>query len=75
MSQGTFSDTLIRLAAFKRIFLFRRKIDFYPRGKSTVFLRNDQISKSAFCTCLFPKGSRRVVKLSWEQKNVPGDVF
>ena len=37
MSQGTFSDTLIRLKAFKRIFLFRPKIDLFPRGKSMSF--------------------------------------
>ena len=34
MSQGTFSDTLIRLEALKRIFVFRPKIDFFLRGKS-----------------------------------------
>ena len=37
MSQGTFSGTLVRLEAFKRIFLFRPKIDFFPRGKSMLF--------------------------------------
>ena len=37
MSQGTFSDTLIPLEAFKRIVVFRPKIDFFPRGKSMVF--------------------------------------
>ena len=37
MSQGTFSDTLIRLEGFNRIFVFRLKIDFFPRGKSMVF--------------------------------------
>ena len=31
MSQGTFLDTLIRLEAFNRIFVFRPKIDFFPR--------------------------------------------
>ena len=36
MSQGTFSDLLIRLEAFKRIFVFRPEIDFLPRGKPTV---------------------------------------
>ena len=29
MSEETFSDTLIRLEAFKRIFVFRLKIDFF----------------------------------------------
>ena len=37
MSQGTFSDTLIRLEAFKRIFVFCPKMDFLHRGKSRVF--------------------------------------
>ena len=37
MSQSTFSDTLIKLEAFKRILLFRPKIDFFPRGWSRVF--------------------------------------
>ena len=37
MPQGTFSDTLIRLEAFKRIFVFRQKIDVFPRGKSIDF--------------------------------------
>ena len=37
MSQGTFKETLIRLEAFKRIFVFCPKIDYFPRGKSTVF--------------------------------------
>ena len=37
MSQGMFSDTPIRLEAFKRIFVFRPKIDFFPNGKSGVF--------------------------------------
>ena len=36
MSQGTFSDLLIRLRAFKRIFVFRPKIDILSRGKPTV---------------------------------------
>ena len=34
MSQGTFSDLLIRLEAHKRIFVFRPKIDFFRRFKS-----------------------------------------
>ena len=34
MSQKTFSDILIRLEAFERIFVFCQKIDFFPRGKS-----------------------------------------
>ena len=40
MSQGTSSDTLIRLEAFKRLFVFRPKTDFFPRGKSMVFGQN-----------------------------------
>ena len=52
MSQGTFSDLLIRLEAFKRISVFRPKINFLPRGKPTVLGKNHQIFKSAFCTPL-----------------------
>ena len=37
MSHGTFSDTLIRMDAFKRIFVFGPKIDFLPKGKSMLF--------------------------------------
>ena len=37
MSQGTFLDTLIQLEVFKRIFVFRPKIEFFARGKSMVF--------------------------------------
>ena len=37
MSQLTFLDTPILLEAFKRIFLFGAKIDFFQRGKSSVF--------------------------------------
>ena len=37
MSRGTFSNTLIRLEAFKRILVFRPEIDFSPRGKSRLF--------------------------------------
>ena len=37
MSQRSFSDTLIRLEDFKRIFVFCPKIVFFPRGKSMVF--------------------------------------
>ena len=34
MSQGIFSDKLIRLKALKRIFVFGPKIDFFLRGES-----------------------------------------
>ena len=37
MCQRTFSDTLIRLEAFKTIFVLRPKLDFFPRGRSNVF--------------------------------------
>ena len=66
MSQGTFSDTLIRLEAFKRILYFVQKSTFF-QGVSPWFLaKNDQIFKSAFFTSLCPSGSRRVEKLPWE---------
>ena len=44
MSQGTFSDRLIRLEAFIRIFVFRPGF----------LVKNDQILKSAFLTSLCP---------------------
>ena len=37
MSKGTFSDLLIRLETFKRIFAFRPKIDFLARSNPKVF--------------------------------------
>ena len=37
MPKKTFSDILIRLEAFKRIFVFHPKIDILPRVKSTAF--------------------------------------
>ena len=37
MSQGTFTDTLIRLEALKTTFVFRPQIDFFLRGKSLLF--------------------------------------
>ena len=37
MPEGTFSDIMIRLEAFKRIFVLRPKIYFFPRVKSRVF--------------------------------------
>ena len=37
MSQGTFSGTLIRLEAFKRIFVLSPKIDFFQGVGSGVF--------------------------------------
>ena len=54
MSQGTFFDTLIRLDAFKRIFVFRPKMDFFLRVSPGFFVKNGQILKCAFFTCLCP---------------------
>ena len=50
MSQGTFSDLLIQLEAFKRIIVYRPKMDFFPR----FWVKNEQIFKSAFFTPLCP---------------------
>ena len=52
MSQGTFLDTLMRLEAFKRIFVFGPKMDFFLSPGFLV--KNGQILKSAFFTCLCP---------------------
>ena len=43
MSQGTFSDKLIRIKGLKRIFVFRPKIDFLLRGQSMLF--NEKMTK------------------------------
>ena len=40
MSQGLFSDTLIRLEAFKTIFVSRPKLDFFLRGQVHAFWPN-----------------------------------
>ena len=66
MSQGMFSDTLIRLEAFKRILFLRPKIDFFPSGRSRDFGQKLSNFKSAFFTCLCSYGSRYIVKLPWE---------
>ena len=54
MSPGTFSDRMIRLEAFKRIFLFRPKINFFRRISPGFLVRTDQIFKSGFSTCSCP---------------------
>ena len=43
VSQGAFSDTLIRLDAFKRTTVFRPKIDFFPRVGAGFWVKNDQM--------------------------------
>ena len=48
MSHGTFSDLLIRLEAFEIIFVFRSKIDIWPRGKHMILVKNEHIFKSTF---------------------------
>ena len=55
MSQGTFSDTLIRLEALKRIFVFRQKIDSFKGVRSCFLAKNDHIFKWAFFTRYVPK--------------------
>ena len=52
MSQGTFPKTLIRLEDFKRIFVFRPKIDFFPRLSPGLLVKIGQILKSSFFSCL-----------------------
>ena len=52
MPQGSFWDTPIGLKAFKGIFIFRPKMDFFPRGKamhfSLVYVPRD-LGKSKNC--------------------------
>ena len=52
VSQETFSDTLIGLEAFKRIFVFRPKMEFFLAVSPCFLAENDQIFKSALLTCL-----------------------
>ena len=54
MSQGTLGDTRIRLDAFKRIFVFRPKSTFSQGVSSGFLVKNDQILKPAFLSCLCP---------------------
>ena len=50
MSQGTFSDTLINLEAFNRIFVVNQKIDFSPG----FLVKIEQILMSGFFAPLCP---------------------
>ena len=52
MSQRTFSDTLIPLEAFKRIFFLRPKINIFPKVRTRVFGQILPNFKSAFLICL-----------------------
>ena len=52
MSHCTISDTLIPLEAFKRIFVFRPKLDFFSPG---FMVKNDHILKSAFSLLYVPR--------------------
>ena len=61
MSQGAFSDTLIQLEVY-----FVQKSTFFQGVSPWFLVKNDQILKSSFFTCLCPWGSRRLVKLPWE---------
>ena len=72
MSQGTFSDILLRLEAFKIIFVFCPyihffvgvifQIYFFVGVFSPFWFKNDQILKWDFFTSLCPYTFRRVVK-------------
>ena len=39
MPEGTLWDTLIRLQAFKKIFIFRPRMDLFQSGKSVLFVQ------------------------------------
>ena len=54
MSQGTFLETLIRLEASKRTFVFRPKIDFLKGYVHGFWPKMKKILKSTFFTCLCP---------------------
>ena len=46
MSQGTFKETLIRLEAFKRIFVFCPKSTIFQGVSPRFLVKNEQILKS-----------------------------
>ena len=48
VSQGTFSDTLIRLEAFKKILFFSSKNRLFSQGDQWFVAKKDQTFKSAF---------------------------
>ena len=54
MSQGTFSDTLMRFEALKECLYFVQKSTFLEGVSPEFLVKNDQILKSAFLTCLCP---------------------
>ena len=54
MSQGTFSDALIRLQAFKEYLYFVQKSTSFQRVSPEILAKNDQILKSTFFTPLCP---------------------
>ena len=56
MSQGTFSDTLIRLEALTSIFVFGANIEFFLRGKSMLFWpKMTKFSSRHFLLVYFPR--------------------
>ena len=64
MPQGIFWEKLIRLEAIKRIFIFRAKMDFFPRGKSMLFGQkwpNFQVGIFHLFISLGISGSRKTV--------------
>ena len=52
MSQKTFLDTVIRLEALKKIFVFRLKIDHLQQVSPCFLAKNDQIFKPTLFTHL-----------------------
>ena len=54
MYQGTFSDILIRLEAFKKILSGIQKSTFFQGVGPGFLVRNDQTLKSVFLTCFCP---------------------
>ena len=43
MSQGTFFEILVLLQAFKRIFVFGPKVDFFPGVRPRFWVKSDQL--------------------------------
>ena len=55
MSQGTFKDTLIRLEAFKTIFVFCRKSDFFLRLVHGFWSKMTKFSSQHFSLLYAPR--------------------
>ena len=64
--RGHFQTHLFHWKLLKEYLYLVQKSTFFQGVSPGFLLKIDQIVKFAFCTCLCPWGSRRVVKLPWQ---------